>query len=128
MTTTIGNRIKAERDARGWSQQQLAKRAGVSQQLITRLETGKTLETKRIVQFAKAFGMTAEELQGGASPPTAIAPEQLVHRVCDFLRRERDELECNKCPLKVTTQYGPGTVGCVLRAEELINIVRGSQT
>lgn len=125
---TIGERIKAERDARGWSQQQLAKRAGVSQQLITRLETGKVFETKRIMQLAKAFGLTAEALQGNVSSITAIPPEKLVHHVCDFLRRELDEPECRKCPLKVETQYGSGTVGCVLRAQELINIVRGSQT
>lgn len=121
---TIGDRIKAERDARGWSQAQLAKRAGVSQQLITRLETGKARETKRIVQLAKVFGMTAEDLQGEQS--SAIAPERLAHRVCDFLRRELDEPECRKCPLKVATQYGSGTVACVLRAQELIKIVRGS--
>jgi transcriptional regulator with XRE-family HTH domain len=94
---TIGDRIKAERDARGWSQQKLAKRAGVSQQLITRLETGKVNETKRIVQLAKAFGITAEELQAEPPPPTAMPTEQLVHRVCDFMRRELDEPECNKC-------------------------------
>lgn len=123
---TIGERIKAARDARGWSQLQLAKRAGVSQQLITRLETGKVNATKRIVQLAKVFGMTAEELEGHASPPTAMPPEQLIHRVCDFLRRELDEAECRKCPLKVETQYGPGTIACVLRAQELIKTVRGS--
>lgn len=124
---TIGEKIKQKRDALGWSQAELAKRARVSQQLITRLETGKVSETKRIVQIAKVFGMTAEELQGEESPSNAMAPDQLVHRICDFLCRERDEPECRQCPLKVETQYGQGTVGCVLRAQELINIIRSKK-
>lgn len=51
------------------TQAQLAKRADVSQQLITKLETGGARETGKLVQIASALGVTAEELQVGEPRP-----------------------------------------------------------
>lgn len=58
----LGDRIKEKRLALGWSQQKLAKHAGVSQQIITRLETGKVFETKKALPIAKALGMSVDAL------------------------------------------------------------------
>lgn len=58
-----------------------------------------------------------------------ITKEELTHRVCQFLREEVGphigvEMNCDKCPVSIETPYGPGTHMCVLRANELIQIVR----
>lgn len=57
----------------------------------------------------------------------------LVHRVCEFLRFEAEVASgsaqtCKECPLTTDTPYGPGTLGCVLRAQELIELVRSDPT
>jgi hypothetical protein len=55
--------------------------------------------------------------------------DEMVHRVCQFLRDEVGphigiEMTCAKCPVITETPYGPGTHMCVARAQELIEIVR----
>jgi transcriptional regulator with XRE-family HTH domain len=70
----LGDRIKALRDAQGWTQQQLADKAKVSQQLVWKIESGQVSETKKLPSLAKAFGMTVEQLLAGRSEvrePTA---------------------------------------------------------
>lgn len=59
---TIGERIKALRTARGWSQKYLADKAGVSQQLVAKLETNASASTTKIAALARAFGITADDL------------------------------------------------------------------
>lgn len=56
--------IKTLREERGWSQAQLAARAGVSQQLVNKLESGKARETRKIVAIAKAFDLSVEDFVG----------------------------------------------------------------
>ena len=63
----LGDRIKALRDAQGWTQQQLADKAKVSQQLVWKIESGQVSETKKLPALAKAFGMTVEQLLAGRS-------------------------------------------------------------
>lgn len=63
----LGKRVKNLRLARGWTQKQLAFRAGVSQQLITKLENGLVVESRKLISFADAFGLTVEELSGEPS-------------------------------------------------------------
>lgn len=71
MAETMANRIKKRRLELGLSQTQLAEKSGVSQQMISKLETGKTEDTSAIVPLAKALETSAEELEDGAPAPTA---------------------------------------------------------
>lgn len=64
----VGDIIRKKRAERGWTQEQLAKAAGVSQQLIWKLETGKALETRKLVLIAKAFGQSVDEFLGNSQP------------------------------------------------------------
>lgn len=58
-----------------------------------------------------------------------MTEDSLVHRVCQYLQ---DEVEigggqtrgCQKCPLEIDTPYGKAVQGCVLRAKNLIEMVR----
>lgn len=60
------------------------------------------------------------------SPPS----DGLVHAVCQWIREEitphiGTDLRCQNCPMVIDTPYGRGVQACVLRAQELIKIVRG---
>jgi hypothetical protein len=49
---------------------------------------------------------------------------ELIHKICQYLAIEKDQ-ECKKCSYRVEVMGSPNCApGCVLMAEELINIVR----
>lgn len=58
----IPENIKALRKREGLSQPELAKKAKVSQQLLSQLENGKNLTTKKLPQIARALNATVEEI------------------------------------------------------------------
>jgi molybdate-binding protein/transcriptional regulator with XRE-family HTH domain len=83
MTSTadsIGTRLRLERQARGFSQQQLASIAGVSRQAVSAFEVGTSDPSLRVaLALAQAIGLSVEDLfgPGEAAAPvsaTAIAP------------------------------------------------------
>jgi hypothetical protein len=54
---------------------------------------------------------------------------ELVHRVCQWLCEQDTKVRvvmpaCSRCHLEIDTPYGKGTPACVLRAQELIDVVR----
>jgi molybdate-binding protein/transcriptional regulator with XRE-family HTH domain len=71
-----GARLRLARQARGFSQQQLAGMAGVSRQAVSALEAGHSDPSLRVaLALAQALGMTVEELFGPpdpAHPVTAV--------------------------------------------------------
>jgi DNA-binding XRE family transcriptional regulator len=76
MATKIkGGIVKELRDERGWTQDDLAKKAGLNKQSIFRIEKGEYQGTRRetIAQLSKAFGVDAVVLTG--RPPTQPAPQ-----------------------------------------------------
>jgi transcriptional regulator with XRE-family HTH domain len=62
----IGQRVKELREARGWSQEQLARRVGVNAKTIYNYESGargaKEPPLSTVQALADAFGVTLEEL------------------------------------------------------------------
>ena len=63
----LGQRVKALRDARGWSQTELATAAStsdmnISQGAITDLERGQRQRSRGLPEIAAAFGISVEEL------------------------------------------------------------------
>jgi transcriptional regulator with XRE-family HTH domain len=65
MATRFGDWLKAERQKRGWSQDQLGAEVGLTKAQISRLETGKQ-GTKRDTAVRIAHGM-------GANPQSALS-------------------------------------------------------
>jgi transcriptional regulator with XRE-family HTH domain len=56
-------RLKALRGERGWSQEELAKRAGISRGYLARLETGRHDPTLTMIEkLAKALKVTLVDL------------------------------------------------------------------
>jgi molybdate-binding protein/DNA-binding XRE family transcriptional regulator len=70
-----GARLRLARQARGFSQQQLARMAGVSRQAVSAVEAGHSDPSLRVaLALARALGVTAEELFGpGNTPPPVSA-------------------------------------------------------
>lgn len=58
----LGDRIRDARKSLGWSQTELAKKAGVSQGAISGLESGRNETSKELPQIAFALGKTVEYL------------------------------------------------------------------
>ena len=59
----LANRLRAERDAKGWTQADLAERIGVSRKTINTIENGIfTPSTVIALKLARAFKLTVEDL------------------------------------------------------------------
>lgn len=61
----IGERIRKERLDKKWSQEELARRTGVSQGLISQLENGINKETVNLTSIARALEVEPDWLQSG---------------------------------------------------------------
>jgi putative molybdopterin biosynthesis protein len=73
-TGTTGPRLRLARQARGFSQQQLAGMAGVSRQAVSAVEAGHSDPSLRVAfALAQALGMTVEELFGTGNPAQPVA-------------------------------------------------------
>src|SRR5450756_2876859 len=71
---TTGTGLRLARQARGFSQQQLAGMAGVSRQAVSAVESGHSDPSLRVaLTLAGALGMTVEDLFGPGSPAPTVA-------------------------------------------------------
>jgi putative molybdopterin biosynthesis protein len=69
-----GAKLRVARQARGYSQQQLAGMAGVSRQAVSAVESGQSDPSLRVaLALAQALGMTVEELFGAEGTVAAVS-------------------------------------------------------
>jgi putative molybdopterin biosynthesis protein len=74
-----GARLRLARQARGFSQQQLAGMAGVSRQAVSAVEAGLSDPSLRVaLALGRALGLTVEELFGPAIPEPAVPVRALA--------------------------------------------------
>ena len=68
---TIGEKLQRLRKARGWTQEELAERVGVSRQSLSKWEANATLpDTANVIALADLFGVTTDYLlREDAAPP-----------------------------------------------------------
>lgn len=70
---TIAERVAALRQKLGWSQSELARRAGIRQQAVSRLESGAVERPREVGAIARALGTSAEHLiYGTGAPPVGV--------------------------------------------------------
>ena len=63
MAERLANALKSDRDARGWTQAELAARVGVSRKTINTIENGVFVpSTITALKIAEAFGRQVEQL------------------------------------------------------------------
>ncbi len=67
----FGKRLKSEREARRWTQHDLAERSGVSQASISRIERGDQAQSVHTPALASALGLHAHWLASGKGPRLA---------------------------------------------------------
>lgn len=65
-TSAGGRRILDERKARGWTQQDLANRAGIAIKTVSTAENGGSVNRNSLKHIARALGISVEDLQGAA--------------------------------------------------------------
>ncbi len=75
---SIATNLKRLRQAAKLTQPELAKKAGVTQQLISQIETGQNVTTRALPQLAAALGTTVDKIDpnyvaGAASRNSALA-------------------------------------------------------
>ena len=58
----IGNRIQQERQKMGLTQEQLAEKAGISQNFMSLIENGRNMSLAVIIRLAGIFGVTVDYL------------------------------------------------------------------
>jgi transcriptional regulator with XRE-family HTH domain len=57
----LGAQIRRSRESRGWSQAELAKRAGTTQQTVNRIEAGQTAHSRAIAPIIAALDLQAND-------------------------------------------------------------------
>jgi putative molybdopterin biosynthesis protein len=78
-TGAAGGRLRSARQARGLSQYQLARMAGVSRQAVSAVEAGLSDPSLRVaLTLSRALGLTVEELFGPAMPEPSVPVHPLA--------------------------------------------------
>jgi len=83
MSNAVGNRVRALRDLRGYSQEKLAEMAGISKPYVTRIEQGNRTPHEDVLQrIAEALGCTLRYLQTGTDAPQ-VTQDRLTLELAD---------------------------------------------
>jgi len=77
---STATRIKALREARGWSQHDLAQRVGVSQAAINKVESGITVRSRFLPEIARALGVPIHRLTAEDDPTAPALQSSSVAR------------------------------------------------
>ena len=86
----FGHNIKTLRDRRGWSQEYLAEKTGVSRNTISDIETGdKFARAKTLVRLAKAFETDVYELL----KPEGVLPDKPADVLAEYSEEVREKVE-----------------------------------
>lgn len=78
MRNHVGKMIAEARAAKGWSQGELAAKAGVSQGTIGHLESGRNQSSTKLPQIAAALGMAVEELVS-TGQKSSLTQQKTIH-------------------------------------------------
>ncbi len=72
---TLGEKLQKLRKARGWTQEELAEKVGVSRQSLSKWESDGALpDTANVIGLADLFGVTTDYLLREPAPADASAP------------------------------------------------------
>ncbi|MGC0155649.1 helix-turn-helix domain-containing protein [Chromobacterium vaccinii] len=82
----IGERIRVERENRGWKQEQLARKAGIGRSTLSNIENGgQDTTTEVFFALAKALKLSPIWLYTGSGPREQAVPEGEAYITADSL-------------------------------------------
>lgn len=88
--STVGNRIRSRREELGWTQDELARNAGISKSFLSDLENGKRnvgadklLDIARALSLSLDFLMKGKDAEVSESAPTEV---QIPKALAEFAR------------------------------------------
>jgi len=100
---TLADWVKAERDRRGWTQQELADKAGIDRVEVNALERGRNKGSSARIRggLAKAFGIPLAAVGGAAPKGARVEYESDVALHASALGLHRDFTEASEdCELR----------------------------
>ena len=94
MANEFGNRVRALREERGWSQEQLARLAGVPASWLAMVELGVSDQpsAESLSRLADAFGISVQTLAIGEGSMAAAEPASGVVRLPVELARDLQDI------------------------------------
>jgi len=131
--STLGDRVKGEREARGWSQAELARRVthagySITQGGIAQIERRGDTEPKSIVQLAEALGVSVNWLQtnrgdkhagGTGLSAEAAMPEAGRRRMRELASAPAVRTGLNRSgPLQIYASAQGGSEGAMILSNE----------
>ncbi|KMN32065.1 MULTISPECIES: helix-turn-helix domain-containing protein [Chromobacterium] len=87
-----GKRIREERIARGWSQEVLSRKAGVTRGTVSALENGMSKGTTHLLPLSKALNVSPQWLETGKEPKRPIPEPGAAYISADSLEDLADQL------------------------------------
>ena len=86
---TVGDRIKARRQELGWTQEQLAEKAGISKGFLSDLETGtRNVSAEYLLKIAHPLNVTLDFLMKGDSSKPSKNEVQIPARLSDTAKQK----------------------------------------
>jgi DNA-binding CsgD family transcriptional regulator/DNA-binding Xre family transcriptional regulator len=124
----VADRIRAERKARGWSQTEMARQAGISKSTVHRLESDVSVVVRHLLQACEALGvppahLLSDQWQMPARRP-ALSPRQV-----DVLREvmSGDSLTCVGDRLGMSSQAVSSVLNRVYQRLDVAHIPVGER-
>lgn len=75
---SLGQRMRFRRQQKGWTQEQLARRAGTNQAVIQKIENGKSLRPRKINEIAEVLGVNPAWLMFGDEAESSLTPDAIA--------------------------------------------------
>jgi y4mF family transcriptional regulator len=86
---TVGNRIKTRRAELGWTQDQLAEKAGISKSFVSDVENGKrSIGAETLLDVGRALGVSLDFLMTGKGSRKQQAEAQIPASLARFAADE----------------------------------------
>ncbi len=88
--SSVGERIKKRRTELGWTQDQLAQKAGISKSFLSDLENGKrSVSADNLLDIARVLSLSLDYLMKGEETEPKSAEVQIPASLAAFAEQER---------------------------------------
>lgn len=87
---SVGERIKARRLELGWTQEELARKAGISAGFLSDLENNKrSVSAETLLGIARVLGLSLDFLMKGEGSTAQTGQVEIPRALADFAKAER---------------------------------------